>query len=61
MTRFKAVTKFVFNEASFGSLQASDNSRKIKSQHLNKGKLHLTIFGITVSTNFVNEISKVVH
>ena len=35
-----------------------DNSRKIKAQHLNKGKLHLTKYGSRVlSNNFVNEIS----
>ena len=39
-----------------------DNSKKIKAQHLNKGKLHLTKFGSKVlSNNFVNEISKVFH
>ena len=38
------------------------NSRKIKAQHLNKGKLHLTKYGSRVlSNNFVNEISKVHH
>ena len=37
-----------------------DNSRKIKAQYLNKGKLHLTKYGSRVlSNNFVNEISKV--
>ena len=39
-----------------------DNSRKIKVQHLNKCKLHLTKHGSRVwSNNFVNEISKVLH
>ena len=39
-----------------------DNSRKIKIQHLNKGKLYLTKYGSRVlSNNFVNEISKVLH
>ena len=39
-----------------------DNSKKVKAQHLNKGKLHLTKFGSKVlSNNFVNEISKVFH
>ena len=39
-----------------------DNSKKIKAQHLNKGKLHLTKFGSKVlSNNFGNEISKVFH
>ena len=39
-----------------------DNSRKIKDQHLNKGKLHLTKYGpIVLSNNFVNGISKVLH
>ena len=39
-----------------------DNSRKIKAQHLNKGKLHLTKYGSRIlSNNFVNEISKVLH
>ena len=39
-----------------------DNSRKIKAQHLNKGKLHLTKYGSRVlSNNFVNEISTVLH
>ena len=38
------------------------NSRKIKAQHLNKGKLHLTKYSLRVlSNNFVNEISKVLH
>ena len=37
-------------------------SRKIKSQHLNKGKLHLTKYSSKIlSNNFVNEISKVLH
>ena len=40
----------------------ADNSKKIKAQHLNKGKLHLTKFGSKVlSNNFGNEISKVFH
>ena len=39
-----------------------DNSKKIKAQHWNKGKLHLTKFGSKVlSNNFVNEIYKVFH
>ena len=39
-----------------------DNSKKIKAQHLNRGKLHLTKFGSKLlSNNFVNEISKVFH
>ena len=39
-----------------------DNSRKIKAQYLNKGKLHLTKYGSRIlSNNFVNEISKVLH
>ena len=39
-----------------------DSSRKIKAQHLNKGKLHLTKYGSRIlSNNFVNEISKVLH
>ena len=39
-----------------------DNSRKIKAQHLNKGKLHLTYYGSRIlNNNFVNEISKVLH
>ena len=38
------------------------NSRKIKAQHLDKGKLHLTKYGSRIlSNNFVNEISKVLH
>ena len=50
------MTKSVFNKASFRSLQVSDNSRKVKTQHLNNGKLDLTVL-----SNFVNEISKVLH
>ena len=43
-------------------LKELDNSKKIKAQHLNKGKLHLTKFGSKVlSNNFENEISKVFH
>ena len=39
-----------------------DKSRKIKAQHLNIGKLHLTKYGSrALSKNFVNEISKVLH
>ena len=39
-----------------------DKSMKIKSQHLNKGKLHLTKYGSRVlSNNFVNEIPQVLH
>ena len=39
-----------------------DSSRKIKAQHLNKGKLHLTKYGSRIlSNNFLNEISKVLH
>ena len=39
-----------------------DNSRKIKAQHLNKGKLCLTKYiSRILSNNFVNEISKVIH
>ena len=39
-----------------------DSSRKIKAQHLNKGKLYLTKYGSRIlSDNFVNEISKVLH
>ena len=39
-----------------------DNSRTIKAQHLNKGKLHLTKYSSRVLSNdFVNEISKVLH
>ena len=39
-----------------------DSSRKIKAQHLNKGKLHLTKYGSRIlSNNFVNEIFKVLH
>ena len=39
-----------------------DKSTKIKSQHLNKGKLHLTKYGSRVlSNNFVNEIPQVLH
>ena len=39
-----------------------DISRKIKAQHLNKGKLHLSKHGSRIlSNNFVNEISKVPH
>ena len=39
-----------------------DNSKKIKAQHLNKGKLHLTKYSSRVlSNNFVNEISKVLY
>ena len=38
------------------------NSKKIKAQHLNKGKLHSTKYGSRVlGNNFVNEISKVLH
>ena len=38
------------------------NSKKIKAQHLNKGKLHLTKYSSRVlSNNFVNEISKVLY
>ena len=34
-----------------------DNSKKIKAQHFNKHKLHLTKDGsIILSNNFVNEI-----
>ena len=37
----------------------TDNSRKIKTHHLNKRKLHLTKYGSRVlSDNFVNEIYK---
>ena len=39
-----------------------DSSGKIKVQHLNKGKLHLTKYGSRIlSNNLVNEISKVFH
>ena len=39
-----------------------DKSTKIKSQHLNKGKLHLTKYGSRVlSNNFVNKIPQVLH
>ena len=38
------------------------NSRKIKAQHRNKGKLDLNKYGSRVlSNNFVNEISEVLH
>ena len=38
------------------------SSRKIKAQHLNKGKLHLTKYGSRILSNkFVKEISKVPH
>ena len=37
-----------------------DNSRKIKAQHLNKGKLNLTKYSSRkLSNNFVNEISDI--
>ena len=39
-----------------------DNLRKIKAQHLHKGKLHLTKYGSRVlSNNFVSKICKVLH
>ena len=39
-----------------------DNLRKIKAQHLRKGKLHLTKYGSRVlSNNFVSKIYKVLH
>ena len=39
-----------------------DNSRKIKAQHLSKGKLHITKHGSGIlSNNFVNEISRVLR
>ena len=39
-----------------------DSSRKIKVQHLNKDKLHLTKYSSRIlSNNSVNEISKVLH
>ena len=39
-----------------------DSSRKIKAQHLNKGKLILTKYGSRIlGNNFVNSISKVLH
>ena len=39
-----------------------DNSRKIKPQYLNKGKLHLTKYSSRVlSNNYVNERSNVLH
>ena len=39
-----------------------DNSKKIKAQHFNKGKLHLTKDGsIILSNNFVNKIPKFFH
>ena len=39
-----------------------DNSKNIKAQHLNKGKLHLAKVGSKVlSNNFENEIYKVFH
>ena len=39
-----------------------DNSRKIKPQYLNKGKLHLTKCSSRVlSNNYVNERSNVLH
>ena len=38
------------------------NSKKIKAQHRNKGKLDLNKYGSRVlSKNFVNEISEVLH
>ena len=44
------------------NISLTDCSRKIKSQHLNKGKLHLTKYSSKIlSNNFVNEISKVLH
>ena len=44
------------------NISLTDSSRKIKEQHLNKGKLHLTKYGSRIlSNNFVNEISKVLH
>ena len=37
-----------------------DNSRKIKAQHLNKGKLNLTKYSSRkLSNNFINEISDI--
>ena len=40
----------------------SDNLRKIKAQHLHKGKLHLTKYGSRVlSNNVVSKIYKVLH
>ena len=39
-----------------------DNARKIKAQHFNKDKLHLTKYSSAVwSNNFVHDISKVLH
>ena len=39
-----------------------DNSKRIKPQHLNKGKLHLNKNGSNIlSNNFVGQISKVFH
>ena len=39
-----------------------DNPRKIKAQHLNKGKSHLTKYGSRIlRNNFVNELSEVLH
>ena len=39
-----------------------DSSSKIKAQHLNKGRLHLTKYGSrTLSNNFLTEKSKVLH
>ena len=39
-----------------------DKRKKIKAQHLNKGKLLLTKYGLRVlSNNFVNEISNILH
>ena len=40
----------------------TDDPRKIKAQHLNKGKLHLPKYGSSVlGNNTVNEISKLLH
>ena len=37
-----------------------DNSKKIKLQHLNKGKLHLTKYGSRIlSNNFIGNICKI--
>ena len=42
------------------SIYLIDNSKKIKLQHLNKGKLHLTKYGSRIlSNNFIDNICKI--
>ena len=42
------------------NIYLNDNSKKIKLQHLNKGKLHLTKYGSRIlSNNFIGNICKI--